>query len=375
MKGSKSEPSASDSSSSSNPSPSSDWQPTQYANLIRYKPSGVYYARVRVRGKLIRRSLKTQRISVAKLLLSDFEKSERQRAEDRSPGVDDRMTFKQAKEVHTQRLDGNPSLKPRTKDYHKQQLIALSKSWPELDGKELRAITKSDCLDWAAKFGRASSGSAFNHTMSILRHVIEVGIENGVRYDNPARFIKRVPERPQKLVLPEPEQFERFVHEIESGGSGWSKPCADLVRFLAFGGFRISETKFIEWKDCDFRRGVIKVWGDPETRTKNGEFREVPMIPEMRALLERPVMVVNECQRAMDRAAAETKMSRITHHDLRHLFATRCIESGVDIPTVARWLGHKDGGALAMRVYGHLRDQHSVAMAQKVIFSTGKPTP
>ena len=42
------------------------------------------------------------------------------------------------------------------------------------------------------------------------------------------------------------------------------------------------------------------------------------------------------------------------------------IESGVDIPTVSRWLGHRDGGALAMKVYGHLRDQHSVAMAQRV---------
>jgi len=34
-----------------------------------------------------------------------------------------------------------------------------------------------------------------------------------------------------------------------------------------------------------------------------------------------------------------------------------------------RWLGHKDGGALAMRVYGHLRDQHSAAMAQRVTFA------
>jgi hypothetical protein len=40
----------------------------------------------------------------------------------------------------------------------------------------------------------------------------------------------------------------------------------------------------------------------------------------------------------------------------------------VDIPTVSRWLGHKDGGALAMKVYGHLRDSHSTAMAQKVRF-------
>jgi len=70
----------------------------------------------------------------------------------------------------------------------------------------------------------------------------------------------------------------------------------------------------------------------------------------------------------MARACQEIGISRITHHDLRHLFATRCIESGVDIVTVSRWLGHKDGGALAMKTYGHLRNEHSQAMAQKVKF-------
>ena len=33
----------------------------------------------------------------------------------------------------------------------------------------------------------------------------------------------------------------------------------------------------------------------------------------------------------------------LTHHSLRHLFATFCIEAGIDIPTVSRWLGHSDG--------------------------------
>jgi hypothetical protein len=41
----------------------------------------------------------------------------------------------------------------------------------------------------------------------------------------------------------------------------------------------------------------------------------------------------------------------------------------VDIPTVSRWLGHKDGGALAMKTYGHLRGEHSIAQAQRVTFS------
>jgi hypothetical protein len=85
-------------------------------------------------------------------------------------------------------------------------------------------------------------------------------------------------------------------------------------------------------------------------------------------------MLVHECQGAIDTACTKLGIVRITHHDLRHLFATRCIESGVDIPTVSRWLGHKDGGALAMKTYGHLRDQHSTTMAQKVVFTEAAPT-
>jgi len=80
-------------------------------------------------------------------------------------------------------------------------------------------------------------------------------------------------------------------------------------------------------------------------------------------------MPIHECQGAINTACKKLGIARFTHHDLRHLFATRCIESGVDIPTVSRWLGHKDGGALAMKTYGHLRDQHSANMAQKVVFT------
>jgi hypothetical protein len=47
------------------------WQKTPYPNLIRYVPSGTYFGRAKVNGKLIRRSLETHVPDVAKLQFSD----------------------------------------------------------------------------------------------------------------------------------------------------------------------------------------------------------------------------------------------------------------------------------------------------------------
>ncbi len=108
------------------------------------------------------------------------------------------------------------------------------------------------------------------------------------------------------------------------------------------------------------------------------------MIPALKALLLRmkksvtnvssstPVLRVTQVRESLRQAAAAVGAPHITHHDLRHLFATTAIESGVDIPTVANWLGHLDGGALAMKIYGHLRNEHSQSSAKKVNFGKAK---
>jgi hypothetical protein len=59
---------------------------------------------------------------------------------------------------------------------------------------------------------------------------------------------------------------------------------------------------------------------------------------------------------------------------LRITICGTCLQRGASkaawiFPTVSRWLGHKDGGALAMKTYGHLRREHSIAQAQRVTFS------
>ena len=360
----------------------SPWRKTQYSNLVRYVPSGVYFARVRVAGKLLRRSLKTQVLSVAKLKLSDFEKQERAKAEAFTRLEKSDATFADLLSEYRRRLESNHTIKPRTREYREERIGAILRTWPELQKMDVGRITRENCEEWASRFVQRASPSNFNNSIGTLKAVLQIAVEKGLRYSNPAAGLKRVRVKPKQLVLPAQDQFVALVKEIRRVHNGPTLASADLVEFLAYGGFRKGEASHVTWLDCDFDKGQIVVKGDPVTGTKNGEVRRVPMIPDMLRLLQRlhgqsdeerpesPVMKVRECQGALNRACKNLGIARFTHHDLRHLFATRCIESGVDIPTVSRWLGHKDGGALAMRVYGHLRDQHSVEMAQKVSFDS-----
>jgi integrase len=366
------------------------WQKTPVANLVRHVQSGNYYARIRVRGKLIWKSLKTDRISVAKLRLGDFHKQERQRAAASAAVVRGKMTFGDAAAAYKKQRENDPNLKAGTVEYDDYRIKALLESWPELEKADVSKITDSDCKVWSEKNTKQVSSSSHNHTVGILRRIFKIAIEAGARYDNPALAAIWIKEHTSKQIrLPESNQFELLVKEIGNSGNGFSKPSAELVQFLAYGGFRKSEAANITWADCDFKRDKITIKGDPITglkRRRVGEFREVPMIPEMKKLLEqiraeRPdepqtekVMRVFECKKSITTACKRLGIPRFTHHDLRHLFATRCIESGVDIPTVSRWLGHKDGGALAMKTYGHLRDEHSTTMAKKVVFADATAT-
>ena len=42
------------------------WQKTSYANLVRNQSSGNYFARIKIKGKLIWKTLKTAKLSVAR---------------------------------------------------------------------------------------------------------------------------------------------------------------------------------------------------------------------------------------------------------------------------------------------------------------------
>jgi integrase len=357
-----------------NLSPDGKWRSfPKVPNLLQYVSTGTFYGRVKVDGKLYRESLETDVFSTAKLKLGDFVKAKmRKRRQVGTP-----IIFADARALYEQDLENEHTLSDNSKRYRRYCIQKLLESWRGLDDSRLNSVTEAKCKEWAAKFSQQVDERYFNNTLGTLRGILKrAGI---VGIDDPTKDVKRLGVKPKELHLPEPHQFKDLLETIETSGAGQAKHCADFVRFLAYSGCRLSEAKQVHWSDVNLERGFITVHS-VKTRKANDapKTRNVPIIADMKVLLSRLaakthspqdlVCQVGECEKSLTRACRLLKISRITHHDLRHLFATRCIEAGVDIPTVSRWLGHNDGGALAMRVYGHLRDTHSAEMAQKVHF-------
>ena len=60
---------------------------------------------------------------------------------------------------------------------------------------------------------------------------------------------------------------------------------------------------------------------------------------------------------------------------MRHFFCSNAIEAGINFKVIAGWVGHKDGGYLVAKTYGHLRDAHSFEMAKRMTFTALDSVP
>ena len=369
------------------------WKRTKTQNLYINLKSGIYYARARVLGKPKFKTLKTKSFQVAEQRLYDYMKMIRRLSSNQNQKYNDSMTCGDAVDAYLQDTAFDQNIRQNTKRTRAIGIKKILNSWPGFERLLIKNVKKEDCQRWCAQYqamgtGFVSPGSrkspvfkppapvSVNKAITALQSIFKVGIANGIILESPARDLKRVPVKSKLPELPSKDQFAAFVREIRKNSNSRSDDIGDAVEFLAYSGARINTAPLIVWKDIDFKNNRIHI---PGTKSATSD-RYIPMVSKMQELLlkmrerraDEPeswfVLKVKRFQGSMNRAAQVVGMSRITHHDLRHYFATTCVESGIDIPTLSRWLGHSDGGALAMRTYGHLRDEHSQESAKKVVF-------
>jgi integrase len=338
--------------------------------LYRSDKTRVYYAILKRNGKQIKRSLKTTDQALAKRRLSDL-KDKAQRLNQTEGG---KVAFE---ELGTRWLAVlGASLKPSS---HLRQVVVL-KALNQFFGKMLvRSVTKSHIEKWASIRSKSCAPRTFNHERATLARLFEYAMRDGLVLDNPVTVVKRMKPIKGEIVIPTKDQFKALVEAIRAL-KVTAHNAADLCELLAYSGCRLAEATSMRWGNINFATKQFTVTGG-ERGTKNHEVRAVPLFPSLEHFLDglqasmtdtpQPsdkIVSIDSAKKAMITACRDAGLPHFTHHHLRHFFCSNAIEAGVDFKTIAGWLGHKDGGMLVAKTYGHLRDEHSTAMAKRMTF-------
>jgi integrase len=339
--------------------------------LYRSEQSGIYYGVIKRSGKQIKKSLKTTDKALAKRRLANLQ----DKAARMNVGEAGKITFQGI----SKRWHDSTAGATKPSSHHRQGTVIASLN--KFFGPSLvRSMSKVLVEQWSAKRGREVAGRTFNYERQVLIRVLDYATREGLLLDNPARIIKRQKQNRATATIPTKAQFKTLIEGIRELKSTASE-AANLCEFLAYSGCRLGEALAMRWEDIDTAQGFFVVTGG-ERGTKNHEARVVPLFPALKQFLEfyrancaaevtpaHTLFTIQSAKTAITSACHRKKLPRFTHHHLRHFFCSNAIEAGIDFKAIAGWLGHKDGGLLVAKTYGHLRDEHSAAMAKRMSFT------
>ncbi len=335
--------------------------------LYRNSSSGTYIARVKRKGKEFKQSLKTKDRKLAERRLRDYRA---QVGNLSGSAADRRVRF----ELIAQKWMRAHSIGLKTSSAKRNE-CCLGQLQPHFGFRAISEIAPLHCEEWAAERSGQVSGSSFNKELEVLKAVFELALREGLILNNPARDLKRRKLGKKEIVIPTREEYSRLVETLQSFDRR-AEEAVYLVQLLALSGTRLGEATEMLWRHVDFGRRQFTVVGGHEG-PKNRQTRVVPLFRSLKPFLEelrdrkgwhpkQQIVGIDSAKSAMESACNKAGLPHFTHHTLRHYFVSNAIEAGVDFKTISDWIGHRDGGVLVAKTYGHLRQVHSEQMAERL---------
>ena len=210
------------------------------------------------------------------------------------------------------------------------------------------------------KLKQIASPRMRKYSYQILNEAYKKALQLKLIKENPFALVD-VPQHKSKKGVPLSSE-EQAQFKLDIIGSLYR----GYFLFLLFSGCRLNEGLSARWEDIDFAKGRIFIRG---TKT---EFARsyIPLFGELAELLNeiKPEnasgLIFPFTKQQVERAfKAVCPNHRI--HDLRHTFATNCIEAGVDLKAVQAWLRHSNIGITA-DTYAHATDKFITQEAEKL---------
>lgn len=239
------------------------------------------------------------------------------------------------------------------------------------------------------KTGTGLSANFVNTVISVLQNSLKTAHLIGLTPEYVANKIKRhktVEKQVDCFTVSEQKKIEQYVlHSPKDKLFG--------VVLCLYTGLRIGELLALTWKDIDFGKGLlfvsktchdgndgcnhIRIIDSPKTVHSR---RVIPLPKQILPLLknlkkrsncdyiiadgDKPVFV-RSYQRTFELLLKKLGIAHKGFHSLRHTFATRALECGMDVKTLSELLGHKNA-TVTLNRYAHSLLEHKTDMMNRL---------
>lgn len=284
-----------------------------------------------------------------------------------------------------------PSVKVRT--YERYKLIAELHIMEGVGNEELDALTPFVLQRFIVellhsgnkKTGGGLSANSVNAVISVIQSSLKTAHLLGLAKEYAADKIKRpkLAEKPVEcFTIAEQKQIEQAI-------LNGKKDKLYGILLCLYSGLRIGELIALQWSDIDFTKGILTVSkschdgkdgliiDEPKTATSR---RTIPLPKQLMPLVKmlkkrsdsdfvvsshgKPVSV-RSYQRSFELLLKKLGIPHRGFHSLRHTFATRAIECGMDVKTLSEILGHKNP-TVTLNRYAHSLMEHKQDMMNRL---------
>jgi integrase len=195
---------------------------------------------------------------------------------------------------------------------------------------------------------RQRSMATVNRELAQLAKIFSLAVDYGYWTENPCRKVRKfeVHNRKERFITADEET------QLLAACTGLLARYRPAAQLALYSGMRLGEIVGLRWANVDFNAGTIYV--APET-SKTNRARTLPLHDLARAALvelyertgaragrvfDAPGMSKNSVSQGFRAAADAAGLPDVTMHTLRHTFAMRLKDAGVDPFTVRDLLGH-----------------------------------
>jgi integrase len=230
------------------------------------------------------------------------------------------------------------------------------------------------------------SGRTVNLDIIALRNVLKRAIDDQWIKVLPTENLRPLKWTPRKRNLVSQKEIETLCDAALTASKN-GREFADYILLMAYSGARRNEALRLKWSAVDWQAGQLTIGADGLNKGReirvvdlNAKLREhlramsKRRAPDSEYLFPSPqrgkvAAHTKTFMESLRLTRTESKLANFSFHDCRHFFISYCVMSGIDYMTIARWVGHKDGGVLIGKVYGHLNNEHTQAQAARLNFT------